>query len=193
MNKIQTKNISTFQLYGLIAVLLALGAFILISSGMFDSGVLTANQHNHEQNRMGSSANLSNINEINRLEEVVKGNPTNYEALLQLGHLLNDSGFYERAIEKYKTYLKDHPDNLDVIVDMGVCYYELKKYDQSLEIIKRAVDKNPQHQIANFNLGIVHFSNNNLSEAKKWWEKARDINPSTNIGQKAEELIKSNN
>ncbi len=180
-----------------VAVLFALGAFVLISSGLFDSADVTANQNTHSLNNSINSNNppvdLNAINEINKLEEVVKSSPQNHEALLKLGHLLNDNGFYERAIDKYETYLKTHSDNADVIVDMGVCYFELKKYDKAINVIKSALGINPNHQIANFNLGIVNLANNNSTEAKQWWQKARDINPNTNIGKKAEELLKSNN
>jgi len=195
MSKKTKKILSTFQLLSVIVVLIAFGAFVLISSGLFDSAVVNANQHTHNTNpprtNNSPSVDLNVINEINKLEEVVKTNPQNHEAILKLGHLLNDNGFHERAIEKYKTYLKTHSDNVDVIVDMGVCYFELKKYDESINIIKSALEINPKHQIANFNLGIVNLANKNMDEAKQWWTKARDIDPNTNIGKKAEELIKS--
>ncbi len=195
MSKKQTKNISNFQLLSIVTVFVVFGAFILISSGIFDSGVVAANEHTHSNNTntIGSSVDLNKINEINKLEGTVKNNPGNHEALLQLGHLLNDNGFYQRAVEKYQTYLKTHPDNVDVMVDLGVCYFELKNYDRAIQVIKSALEKNPKHQIANFNLGIVNLANNNPTEARKWWEIARDINPTTNIGQKADELLKSNN
>lgn len=195
MGKQKNKNISKFQLISILTVLFALGAFILISSGIFDSGAVTAKQltNSVNMNSMGSSVDLNKINEINRLEETVKNNPANHEALLQLGHLLNDNGFYQRAIEKYQTYLITHPDNADVIVDLGVCYFQLNNYDKATQVIKSALEKNPKHQIANFNLGIVNLANNNPTEARKWWKIARDINPNTNIGKKADELLKSNN
>lgn len=193
-----TKSLSTFQLISTIAVLLAFGIFVLISSGLFDTPVVNATQHNHSQSnsnsaQMNSSVDLNKMNEINKLEEIVKSNPGNHEALLSLGHLLNDNGFYEKAIVKYETYLKGHGDNVDVIVDLGVCYFELKKYDQAIKTIKSGLELNPKHQIGNFNLGIVNLANGNPEEAKTWWEKAKNIDPNTNIGKKAEELLKSNN
>jgi tetratricopeptide (TPR) repeat protein len=197
MNKNSKKILSSFQLMSVVAVLFALGAFVLISSGLFDSADAKVNQHTHSQNNPPNSNNpsvdLNAINEINRLEQVVKSSQQNHEALLKLGHLLNDNGFHERAIDKYETYLKTHSDNADVIVDMGVCYFELKKYDKAINVIKSALVINPIHQIANFNLGIVNLANSNPAEARQWWQKARDIDPNTNIGKKAEELLKSNN
>jgi len=195
MKKQVAKSLSTFHLISIISLLTVLGAFLLIMSGLFDEADITAqqqvsynNDHVHD-----NSVDLNKINEINRLEEIVKSNPGNHEALLNLGHLLNDNRFYDRAIEKYNQYLSTHPDNADVIVDMGVCYFELKKYDQAITTIKSALKVNPKHQIAHFNLGIVNLANNNVEQAKEWWQKARDIDPKTNVGIKSEELLKSNN
>ncbi|MCB0730502.1 MAG: tetratricopeptide repeat protein [Ignavibacteriae bacterium] len=195
MSKQKSNKISVFQLSSIIIVLLFIGGFILITSGIFDTHEVAANQHNHTNNNtnMGSSVDLNKINEINRLEEIVKNNPDNHEALLNLGHLLNDNGFFERAVEKYQTYLKTHADNADVIVDLGVCYFEMKNYEKSIDVIKSALKVNPKHQIAHFNLGIVNLANGNMAEAEQWWQKARDIDPNTNIGKKAEELLKSHN
>ncbi len=104
------KVLSGFQLGVAIVVLAAIAGFILISSGLFDSPPVSATQHNHTNNNSNtpasSSVNLNAINEINKLEDVLKNNPNNHEALLSLGHLLNDNGFYERAIQKYELYLK---------------------------------------------------------------------------------------
>lgn len=198
MSKNPTKIFSSFNLIILIVLLLALGGFILVSSGMFDEATVNTTQHTHTGNdqninNTAQSTNLDAVNKINELEDVVKKNPNNFEALLSLGHLLNDNGFYDKAIVKYEKYLVAHPKNIDVIVDMGVCYFELKNYEKSINVIKSALALNPKHQIANFNLGIVNLANSNHAEAKTWWAKARDIDPTTNIGKKAEELLKSNN
>ena len=64
---------------------------------------------------------------------------------------------------------------------------------KSIEVIKSALEIDPKHQIANFNLGIVNFAKNDVEKAKRWWKNAVDINPSSNIGKKAEDLLKSNN
>ncbi len=182
-------------MYGIIGALTIFGVFLLFVSGIFDSVEVTAQQQfqNTENHDHETSVDLNKINEINRLAEIVKKNPENHETLLKLGHLLNDNGFYARAIEKYNKYISIHPDNADVIVDMGVCYFELKQYDKAIETIKSALKVNPKHQIAHFNLGIVNIANNNLAEAKEWCKKARDIDPNSNIGKKAENLLKSHN
>lgn len=196
MGKEIKKEITSLQLLLTIFGLSAIGIFLLIISGLFDTAE-TVVQHNHTNNEsqqvQSPSVDLNKLNEINKLEEVVKNNPTNHEALLNLAHMQNDNGFYDKAVEKYEQYLKLHPENADVIVDLGVCYFELKKYNKSISVIESALKINPTHQIAHFNLGIVNLSNGNINKAKEWWGKARDIDPNSNIGKKAEELLKTNN
>lgn len=192
---IKNKMLTNFQLIGFVVLLLFLGGFLLISSGIFDEAEVKnnfVNQHNHPVEENTNSVDLNVINEINSLEEEVKNNPNNYDALLNLGHLLNDNGFHDRAIEKYNKYLIKFPKNADVLVDLGVCYFEQRKYDEAIVKIKKAIDINPKHQIAHFNLGIVTFSKNDIEAAKEWWQKARDLDPNSNIGQKAEQLLKTN-
>lgn len=195
MGKEIKKEITNFQLFITILSLSTLGIFLLIISGIFDSpkANLPQNVNNNVTQQSQPSVDLNKISEINNLEEEVKNNPNNHELLLSLGHMLNDNGFYQRAIEKYDQYLKLHPDNVDVIVDMGVCYFELKNYSKSIATIENAVKLNPNHQIANFNLGIVNLANGNNDKAREWWGKARNIDPNSNIGKKAEELLKTNN
>lgn len=196
MNKEIKKEFSNFHLAFTILGLLAFGIFLLIMSGLFDTAEPIL-QHNHTSNEtqqnQSQSANLNVLNEINKQEEIVKNNPENHEALLSLAHMLNDNGFYEKAVDKYEQYLKLHPENADVIVDMGVCYFELKNYNKSIFVLESAINLNPKHQIAHFNLGIVNLSNGNIEKAKEWWGKARDLDPNSNIGSKAEELLKTNN
>ncbi len=191
MDNKEKKELSHFHLAYMIIGLIAIGGFILISSGLFNSVNVNPNLISKNSDKNRSRVNSKTIIEINRLEEIIKKEPENYEALLHLAHLLNDNGFFDRAIEKYEKYLQTYKNESDIIIDLGVCYFELKKYDKSIEIIKSAIEIEPKHQIAHFNLGIVNLAKGNAAEAQDWWRKARDINPNTNIGKKAEELLKT--
>lgn len=166
---------------------------ILYSSNIFQS--LPTNSNNEQRQVSGDQfhrgTDLNRLNEIKTLEESVKNNPEDYDAVLNLAHIYNDSGFHDKAVENYKKYLSQFPNSPDVIVDMGVSYFELNKFDEAISIMESALEINPGHQIAHFNLGIVNFSKGNLAQAKDWWQKTIDINPSSDIAKKAEDLIKS--
>ena len=167
---------------------------ILFAAGIFDSTPEIPNRPPvQQQNKnFGMGADLSKVNEIKNLETAVANNPDDHQALLNLAHLLNDSGFYQKAIQRYESYLKLHPDIPDVMVDLGVCYFNLKKFDNAIDWMSRAIKIDPTHQIGHFNLGIVNLSMNNIAEAKNWWRKAIALGPNTDIAKRAQSLLEQN-
>ena len=190
------QNVTPMQVTILVVGLVAVALLILEISGVFDAGsVPVVDEHVHDEQNAGTAnpgVSLQQINEINALESEVKKDSTgNIERILTLAHLLNDSGFYDRAIGYYKMYLRRNPGNADAIIDMGVCYFNLKDYNTAKSVMRQGLKVKPDHQIAHFNLGIVNLSAGNPDSAKVWWQKAIDINPDTEIGKKAKELLTS--
>lgn len=193
-NEIKTNNdkqLSTTKMLYLAIFLLFAGMIILYSSDTFKSLPKSGAVNQTASDNPHAGADLSKLGEIKQLEDVLTANPKDHQSMLKLGHLYNDSGFKEKAIEKYTAYLAVHPKEADVIVDMSVCYFDLNNNDKAIELLKEAIAIVPNHQIAHFNLGIVHFSAGNIAEAKKYWQDATNIDPTTEVGKKAEELSKS--
>lgn len=188
----KTQEINVIKIIYVTFFLALIGMIILYSAGTFDGpkvvDVQNANNsenvdHNH------NSPDLTSLNEIKFLEEKVKNNPEDLNSLLSLSHLLNDSGFYVKAIEHYKRYLAKDTKNVDVIVDMGVCFYQLGDYDSAIKAMESGIALNPKHQIAHFNLGIVNSAKGNISKSQEYFEKAIKIDPNSDIGIKAKNLL----
>ncbi len=194
-SKKSQKILSTVKLTYFVFVLLIVSGLVLISSGTFDEPQAIA-FHNHStnpnQNDPHGGVDLNSLTRISELEKQVTANPNDFDKTLQLAHLLNDSGFNQRAIEYYDKYLAQFPNNPDVLVDQGVCYFELQDFDTAINKMEAAIKVNPTHQIAHFNLGIVNYSANNVAVAKDWWQKAVNLNPTSDIAKKAQELINNN-
>jgi tetratricopeptide (TPR) repeat protein len=186
-----TKTLSTTKIIYLIILLLFSGMVILYASGTFKTPAIDRSNvvENKSTETHNHTADMTALNNIKSLENVVENNPNDLNSLLQLSHLLNDSGFYDKAITNYKKYLEKNSTNVDVIIDMGVCYYQLKDFDAAIKTMKKGVALDPNHQIANFNLGIVSSANGNHDEAVKYWKLAVNINPSSDIGKKAQNLL----
>ncbi len=186
------QNISTVKIVYLVIFLLLVGMIILYAGGTFvtpkvdNSKVVNNTKAN---NQVRNSADMTALNEIKSLESNVKNNPNDLTALLKLAHLLNDSGFYQKAIDNYNKYLEEESNNVDVIIDMGVCYYQLGNYDAAIKTMEKGITLNPKHQIAHFNMGIVSSAKGDHDNALKFWKKAIDINPTSNIGIKAKDLL----
>lgn len=194
--KANKSSIKTSQIGIFIAVLLAVGLGILYISGVFSSHSNTSESNlqesvNAQQQGGGSRINLEDMQRINELENTVNRDTTNSTTVLELAHLLNDSGFHDRAIPYYQMYLRKNPGNVDVLVDMGVCYFELRQYEKAKAAMRKGWSINPRHQIANFNLGIVNFSAGNTDSAKIWWRRAIELDPNSEIGKKSKELLDS--
>ena len=186
------KQLSSTKIVYLIIFLFVIGMIILFGSDAFNSPKAILNVSSDEQindPHVHDGADLSKLQEIKTLEDRIIAEPNNTELILKLGHLLNDSGFYEKAIERYKKYLSVKPNEPDVIVDMGVCYFQLSDFNLAIEVMESAIKINPKHQIACFNLGIVNSAAGNHDEALDWWKKAVEIDANSNIGKKAKKLL----
>jgi TolA-binding protein len=187
-----SKNLSPKIIYGILIGGIIIIAVILISSGIMNSPTVTAPVNQTQgQTNVSSGVNLNNMQAINDLEEKVKNNPDDYKSLLELAHLKNDSGLYDAAIINYKTYLDKYPKDADARVDMGVCYFNLKDYTNAIKEMETALKYVPNHQIANLNLGIVNLAAGNVEKSKEWLKKAYNLNPTSEVGQRAEQLLKN--
>jgi len=187
----KSKIISYTKLLYVILPLLIIAVVILVSSGIFNSAATPPDTESNIPDNPHAGADLNKLRQITEFEDSLKQNPNDSQLLLQLAHLLNDSGFKEKAIERYNDYLKVDPKNADVLVDRGVCYYELRKFDDAIISMEKALIFQPDHQIAQLNLGIVNMAAGNNDKAIEWWNKAIQTDPTTEVGKKAKELIKS--
>jgi tetratricopeptide (TPR) repeat protein len=186
------KSLDLTKLIAIFAGVIGIALIILIASGAFDSPLPDQRTELPVENSgTNSGVNLAALQQINELEKRVQAEPANIELLLELAHLRNDNGFFQKAIEDYKQYLEKNPSNADARIDMGVCYYNLKEYDTAIAEMKKALEYKPGHQIGHLNLGIVNLAAGRLDESRTWLEKAVEINPDNDIGLRAKELLKN--
>lgn len=89
------------------------------------------------------------------IERMLKENPHNVEALIQLGNDYFDTGNYDKAVEAYQKSLSINPRNPSVLTDLGISYRKLKKPQESVLAFRKALEMDPNHAITLFNLGIV--------------------------------------
>jgi tetratricopeptide (TPR) repeat protein len=178
------------QLFLMISgAVLIIAAIIIFSSDILNKPPVPEGNTINTNNQQG--VDLSSINKINELEAQLKNNPDDIETRLQLAHLQNDAGFFQKAISNYKKYLEVHPENPDARIDLGVCYYSLGDYQTAIDEMQKALKYAPNHQIGNLNLGIVNLAAGNLEKSKEWLKKTVAIDPNSESGKRAEELLKS--
>jgi len=184
------KEIDSKKIFGILGGILLVGFIILLASGVFDKPVSSVSNTITNQNQ-SSGVDLSSLQRINELEAILKANPNDNKTLLELAHLRNDSGMFDKAIENYQLYLTRVPEDADARIDMGVCYYSLGRYDEAIAAMTKALEYSPNHQIGHLNLGIVNLSAGNVAKSKEWLQKAVSIGPETDAGKRAQELLTS--
>ncbi len=188
-NDKQVKTLDQKVLLSIIAGVVGVIIIILIAAGVFNSN--NTPDGNISSQTQSPGVNLENIQKINQLQEELNKNPSDTKVALQLANLQFDASLYEDAIGNYKTYLAKNPKDSDARVDLGVCYFNLNNDTTAIAEMQTALKYDPKHQIAMMNLGIVNLRMGNMDKAKEWLQKAVKLDPTTDMGKKADELLKS--
>jgi len=121
---------------------------------------------------------LEVASEIQTVKEIVKKDPKNLPAWVELGNLYFNSGQPKEAIEAYSQYLAVKPDNADVRTDMGIMYRNLGDFDRALEEFRKAAQSDPKHVNSRYNIGIVLLHDkHDIKGAIKAWEEYLKVDP----------------
>lgn len=113
-------------------------------------------------------------------EQLVKQDPKNLQAWIQLGNDYFDSHLHEKSIEAYGRALAIQPNNPDVLTDQGIMYREVRNYEKAARNFERANQLNPRHLQSLFNLGVVYATDLKQTEkAIEVWTRVIQIDPTS--------------
>jgi cytochrome c-type biogenesis protein CcmH/NrfG len=122
---------------------------------------------------------------IQTLKEIIKKDPKNLTAWVELGNLYFDSDQLQEAIEAYSRYLAIKPDNPDVRTDMGIMYRKLGQFDRAIEEFRKAAQSDPKHANSRYNIGIVLLHDKeDIKGAIKAWEEYLKVDPNSERAQR---------
>ncbi len=117
--------------------------------------------------------------QIAPLLSILKDDPKNLKALIELGNAYFDSAQFDKAIEAYNKALAIDPKNADVRTDLGIMYRRKGNFDRAIEEFKKAAEDDPKHVNSRYNLGIVYLHDKgDLKSAIKAWEDYLKVEPS---------------
>jgi tetratricopeptide (TPR) repeat protein len=110
--------------------------------------------------------------QIDALKGILKEDPQNPKALIELGNLYFDTDQVEKAIEAYAKALESDPNNSDVRTDLGIMYRKKGDFDRAISEFKRAAQADPGHINSRYNLGVVLLHDKgDLKGAIAAWEE----------------------
>ena len=114
------------------------------------------------------------------LKEIVKKDPKNLSAWVELGNLYFDSNQPQEAIKAYTEYLKIKPDSADVRTDIGIMYRNTGEIDKAIDEFKKAAQIDPKHVNSRYNLGLVLLHDKrDMKSAIKAWEDYLRVDPTS--------------
>ncbi len=129
--------------------------------------------------------------QVQELQNKIKANPGDYDALVALANINFDQRNFSEAADLYIKALavKDNP---DVRTDLGTMLFYSDRYDEALTELNRVLAVKPTHAQALFNLGVVQLHGKNDSKgALQTWEKLIQTNPDFPQRAVVEEQIKA--
>jgi len=128
---------------------------------------------------------LEAASKINTLKEIVKKDPKNLPAWVELGNLYFDTDQPKESIEAYSQYLAIKPDNPDVRTDMGIMYRRLGQFDKAIEEFRKAAQSDPKHVNSRYNIGLVLLHDKqDIKGAVKAWEDYLRVDPNSERAQR---------
>ena len=123
--------------------------------------------------------------QIQTLKEILKKDPKNLPAWVELGNLYFDTDQPKEAIDAYNHYLAVKPDNPDVRTDLGIMYRKLGQFDKALEEFRRAAQNDPKHVNSRYNIGLVLLHDKgDMAGAIKAWEEYLKVDPNSERAQR---------
>ena len=123
--------------------------------------------------------------QVQTLKEILKKDPKNLPAWVELGNLYFDTDQPKEAIEAYSRYLAVKPDNPDVRTDMGIMYRKLGQFDRALEEFRKAARSDPKHVNSRYNIGLVLLHDKqDIQGAIKAWEEYLKVDPNSEKAQR---------
>ena len=125
---------------------------------------------------------------VQSLLTIIKSDPKNAGAHVQLANTYFDAERYPDAIKWYEEALKLDPKNPDASTDLGVSYYYSGRTDEALKQFENSLKINPKHAKTLFNKGIVlAFGKRDLQGATEAWQQVVQLAPGTPEAQAAQQ------
>ena len=115
---------------------------------------------------------------LQQLEDRVRANPKDFDALVELGNMQFDQRNYLEATDWYSKALEIQPDNANVRTDMATTMFYAENFDGSIEEFRRALSLQQSHPQALFNIGVAYLhGKNDPDSALEFWERLVATNP----------------
>ncbi|MDZ4832168.1 MAG: tetratricopeptide repeat protein [Candidatus Melainabacteria bacterium] len=129
-----------------------------------------------EQSRKELSGKVSE-NTLNQLQALVQAEPSNSQAHLNLGLVLDHLGLTEPAAEQFELAVRYGADNPDALVEL--CKEEIKsnRIAPAIAILNEGIQKFPNNAEMLYLVGDYLYQQRSFEDGQRLFERAYQINP----------------
>lgn len=128
--------------------------------------------------------------EIEALQQILKNNPEDFNALAQMGNAYYDMGRFADAVDWYGKALKIHPDDPNTRTDLATAYHYLGQHERAVRELELVLSKTANFAHALYNLGIVkQVGMQDAKGAIDAWERLLATNPEYSQADQVRENI----
>ncbi len=104
--------------------------------------------------------------------------PGFYEARVNLGDALVDTGQFEEGVAELNKAIRRYPNLSPAYISLGLVLRKAKKYDRAIRVLQQAIKAEPKNSRAHYSLGVIYKDRNQLSQAIAAYRKAIAYDPS---------------
>ena len=123
---------------------------------------------------------------VQSLMTIIKSDPKNAGAVVQLANTYFDAERYQDAIKWYEEGLALDPRNPDVSTDLGISFYYTGQTDRALKQFEHSLTLDSRHTKTMLNQGIVlAFGKQDLAGAEAAWKRVIELAPDSAEAQAA--------
>lgn len=120
-------------------------------------------------------------NAIECFREVLKSEPTNYDAYNYIGNSLQEKRRFKEAIEYYDRAIKLNPDNPTSYINKGIALSSLERFDEAYLYFNKALSINPNLEPVYNYMALSLSIQGKLEEAIENYSRALLINPESKM------------
>jgi tetratricopeptide (TPR) repeat protein len=123
------------------------------------------------------------------LKEVVRKNPSDAKAAIELARTLQDGHDTSNAIIYYELGLKHDPKNIGARVDYSLCLYQIGRREEAFVQNLRVLKYDPSNAQALYNLGAIYGNAGRSDSASYYWNKLISLHPSGELSHQARQNL----
>lgn len=165
---------------GLSGMLLGLTTGYIMGSGQVQvtpRASAAAADHVHTTGDTGH-VHLVNEEELKTFKDILKQDPQNARAAIEIGNRLYDANRHAEAIPYYRQAFTIEPRNVSVSTDLGTALFYAGLPDEALAQFEASLRIDPAHAQTFFNIGIVRRdAKKDMAGAVAAWEQLLEAQP----------------